>query len=247
MVPEQFAHAALLLGNLPTAAYVGSASLALFVWLQSKDKKYFILSCILTGLSLWIRNDTIGFAVAGALIIALFAGITEKWKQAAIYFGSAILPFIIWTLYLKLKIHDTQGNRFISHLGFDADKMKLMLSYVVSYFSWIQVGNMVPGIQLYGLSFILAFLVILVNIRNIKKDKPYVLIFTLVSFAAYFMIFYLIDEKKQDAPISSLMESSFKRGMFCFIPALLFYVSTSQVMLRATNRLETFRTGKATA
>ncbi|MCW3126012.1 MAG: hypothetical protein JWO03_1670, partial [Bacteroidetes bacterium] len=128
--------------------------------------------------------------------------------------------------------------------GFDAHKMKLMMGYVFSYFSWVQVGAMVPGIQLYGLSFMLAFLIILLNIRNIKKDKPYVLVFTLVSFAVYFMIFYLIDEKKQNAPISSLMESSFKRGMFCFIPALLFYVSTSQVVQRFSAWLETFRTGK---
>ena len=244
MVPEMFAHAALLLGNLPTTAYVGSASLTLFVWLQSREKRYYIISCILIALSLWIRNDTIGFALAGAAIIAFASATPQKWKHAAIYLGSALLPFIIWTLYLKFKIHDTQGNRFVDHIGFDMVKMKLMLHYVVSYFSWVQVGSMVPGIQLYGLSFMLAFLVIVLNIRNIKKDKPYVLLYALISFAVYFAIFYMIDEKKQDAPISSLMESSFKRGMFCFIPILFFYMSTSTVLMRFTNWLETYRTGK---
>ena len=92
----------------------------------------------------------------------------------------------------------------------------------------------------------LAFLVIILNTPNIKKDKPYVLVYALISFAVYFGIFYMIDEKKQDAPISSLMESSFKRGMFCFIPILFFYMSTSAVVMRFTNWLETYRTGKPT-
>jgi hypothetical protein len=247
MVPELYSHAALLLGNLPTTAYVGNAALALFVWLQTKEKRYFILSCILAGLSLWIRNDTIGFALAGALVIAVFST-EKKWRQAGIYLASALLPFILWTLYLKFKIQTNQGSRFIDHVGMiNMAKLKLMLNYVVSYFTWTQFGNMAPGIQLYGLTFMLSFLVIILNIRNIKKDKPYILVFLLVSFAVYFMIFYLIDEQKQNAPISSLMESSFKRGMFCFIPPLLYYVCTSKVVSGLMNKLEAFRTGKDAA
>ncbi len=245
MVPELYSHAALLLGNLPTTAYVGNAALVLFVWLHGREKRYFILSCILTGLCLWIRSDTIGFALAGTIIIGLYSKSEIKWRQAGIYLASALLPFIIWTLYLKLKIQTTQGSRFVDHMGaINMVKLKLMLSYVLSYFSWVQYGNMPPGIQLYGLTFMLSFLVILANIRNIKRDKPYILIFLLISFAVYFMIFYLIDEQKQNAPIASLMESSFKRGMFCFIPPLLFYVCTSDIVASLTGRLEVFRTGR---
>jgi MFS family permease len=202
----------------------------------------------LTGLSLWIRNDTIGFALAGTLIIGMFATSDIKWRQAGIFLVSALLPFVIWTLYLKLKIQTDQGSRFVDHMGaINMVKLKVMMGYVLSYFSWIQYGTMAPGIQLYGLTFMLSFLVVILNIKNIRKDKPYILIFLLVSFAVYFAIFYLIDEHKQDAPISSLMESSFKRGMFCFIPPLLFYVSTSTVVTGLMNRIEVFRTGKETA
>ena len=246
MVPELYSHAALLLGNLPTAAYVGNAALVLFVWLQSKEQRYFILSCILAGLSLWIRNDTIGFALAGALVIALFAtDQRQKWKQTGIYLASALLPFIIWTLYLKFKIQTNASSRFVDHPGMlNMAKLKMMLGYVLSYFSWTQFGTMAPGIQLFGLTFILSFLIIIFNLKNIRKDKPYILVFLLASFAVYFAIFYLIDEHKQNAPISSLMESSFKRGMFCFIPPLLYYVSTSKVVTGLMDKLEAFRTGK---
>jgi hypothetical protein len=245
MVPELFSHAGLLLDNLPTTACVGNAALVLFVWLQSREKRYFILSCILMGLSLWIRSDTIGFAIAGASVIAIFASKDVRLKQSGIYLGSALLPFILWILYLKFKIQIGQGSRFTDHMGVvNMPKLTLMLGYIVSYFSWIQYGNMAPGIQLYGLTFILSFLVIILNIKNIRKDKPYILVFLLVSFAVYFIIFYLIDENKQNAPITSLMESSFKRGMFCFIPPLLFYVSTSKIVTGLMDKLEEFRTGK---
>ena len=245
MVPELYSHAALLLGNLPTTAYVGNAALALFVWLQTKEKRYFVLACILTGLCLWIRSDTIGFALAGTLVIALFAKTDIKWRQTGIYITSALLPFIIWTLYLKFKIEANQSSRFVVPSGgINIVKLKLMLGYILSCFSWVQFGGMAPGIQLYGLTFMLSFLLIILNIKNIRKDKPYILIFLLASFAVYFAIFYLIDEKQQNAPIASLMESSFKRGMFCFIPPLLFYVCTSKIVTGLMNKIEEFRTGK---
>ena len=245
MVPELYAHGALLLGNLPTVAYVGNAALALFVWVQSREQRYFILSCVLTGLSLWIRNDTICFVPAGALVILLTAQKEKKWMQMATYVGSALLPFVLWTLYLRLKIGSTQGGRFVDHIGAGAwIKAGVMFHYILSYFSWIEYGRVVPGIQLFGIAFMLPFLIIALNFRHIKRDKPYILLFTLVSFVLYFMIFYLIDEQKQNAPITSLMESSFKRGMFCFIPPLLFYAATSQVFTGWMDRLELFRTGK---
>ena len=158
MVPELYSHAALLLGNLPTAAYVGNAALVLFVWLQAREQRYFVLACILSGLSLWIRNDTIGFALAGTLIIAAFTT-EQKWRRVGIYLGSSLLPLIIWTLYLKFKIQINQGSRFIDHFGMiNTAKLGLMLKYVLSFFSWYQFGQMAPGIQLYGLTFLLSFL-----------------------------------------------------------------------------------------
>ncbi|MFN8308856.1 MAG: hypothetical protein U0T73_02735 [Chitinophagales bacterium] len=244
MVPELYSHAALLLGNLPTTAYVGNASLALLVWLQTKEQRYFWLATILMALSLWIRNDTIGFAAASVLLVFLSSWKERNWKQFGIHLAAVAAPIVIWTLYLKFRIATTQGERFVDHFGFDGAKMSLMLNYLLSYFSWIQFGNMPPGIQLYGLGFMLPFLIILLNFRNWKKDKPQALLFLAVSFAIYFLVFYLIDEKKQEASISSLMESSFKRGMFCFIPLLMYYAGTSSLMQSLSARMENFRQGK---
>jgi hypothetical protein len=82
------------------------------------------------------------------------------------------------------------------------------------------------------------------GVKEILKDKMNVLLFFFVSFAMYFILFYLIDEKVQMAPISSLMESSFKRGMFCFIPIALFYAATNKAAIWFWGKVENFRNGK---
>lgn len=242
MVPEMYSHAALLLSNMPTTAYVSGAALTLFVWLQSGERRYFLLSAILMGLCLWIRNDTVGFAIAGVLLVVLKLAKQKNWKDIAIYAITAFVTLLIWTLYLKFKVQITQ-DRFVDHFGFDTKKLETMILYVFSMVSWLQFGTMSPGILLYGLAFIFPLLIVLLNIKNWLTDKPYILAFIAVAFAIYFGIFYLIDETKQAAPISELMESSFKRGMFCFIPLLLFYAATSKPMLWFSLKIENFRTG----
>jgi amino acid permease len=107
--------------------------------------------------------------------------------------------------------------------------------------SWKQFGALPPGYLLYGLGFLLPILFTLINIKTIKTNKPFVLVFFAISFLVFFMIFFLIDEKKQAATIFELMESSFKRGMFYFLPTLIFYAATTPVTLRFSSWLERFR------
>ncbi len=243
VAPELYSHAALLLSNLPATANVMIASLTLFIAIDKKEKSYLWLSAIFTAITLWTRNDTIGFAIAAIAIVFLSFYKSKDWKTIGGYALIAISTFVLWTLYLKLVIAIPQSSRFVDHLGFDSKKMETMLLYVFSMFTWLQYGTMPPGHMLYGISFLLSIIIILLNIKNIRSDKALVLFYFLISFAIYFMIFYLLDENKQDAPISSLMESSFKRGMFCFIPILLFYSATCKVGIWISDKIEAFRLG----
>jgi hypothetical protein len=243
IVPELYSHAALLLGNLPTTTNVMIAALTLFVAIDTKQKNYLWLSAIFIAIALWTRNDTIGFGIA-AVAIVFFNFYKEKdWKTIGVYAAVSLSTFILWTLYLKFFIAIPQSSVFVDYFGFDGQKLETMLLYVITMFTWLQYGTMPPGHLLYGVSFMLPIIFILLNVRNIKTDKPYVLVFFLLSFAIYFTIFYLIDESKQGAPISSLMESSFKRGMFCFIPILLFYSATCKTGKWISDKIEAFRLG----
>lgn len=245
IVPELYAHAALLLGNLPTTANVAMAALTLFVALDKKDKNYLWLSAVLTSVALWTRNDIIGFAVAALLIVTIHYAKQKEWKTIALYAMVAFSSIIIWTLYLKFKIDIPQTSRFSGGFGSGlGGRLDTMLLYLIAMLTWLQHGKMPPGHMLYGLAFMLPMVIILLNAKNIKSDKPFVLLYTFVAFAIYFTVFLVINEKAQGAPISELMESSFKRGMFCFIPLLLFYASTCKFSQAIFGWIERFRNGE---
>lgn len=238
MVPELYVHASYLLGNLPTTANAGLAALTLFVALDKNDKSYLWLSAALTAVALWTRNDIVGIAIAASVIVFIYYAKQKDWKTIGVYIAVAFSSLLIWTLYLKFKIDIPQTSRFgIGNV--DGLRIKTMLAYI---------GVMLNGINgfgqlLYGFAFVLPFVFILLNFKYIKTDKPFVLLYILIAFSVYFAVFLLIDEKAQGAPISELMESSFKRGMFCFIPPLLFYASTCTFSRTIFGWVERFRNG----
>lgn len=249
--PELFSHAALSLDNMPTTAYVGPGALATFAWLDKRDKKYFWIGAILTAFAIWVRSDTIVFTIAALLIIGIDFLRTRDWKDTTIYGAIVVAPFIIWTLYLKLKINLAQEARFDFGIGYNTERVHLMTGYLKAFLLGGDYGH-IDGGQLYGLSFVLLFVMLFVNIilmftagwKKIVNDKLYVLIFFFTALAAYSAIFYLLSEKTQGSPLNSLMESSFKRGLFCFLPIALFYVGTNYASAWVFGRIEKFRTSK---
>lgn len=247
ITPEFFSHAALSLGNLPTTAYVGTAALATITWLDKRDEKYFWLGAIMMGLTLWVRSDTIVFLVAAFLLLGIDFVQKREWKKPLIYSAIATAPFVLWTFYLKLKIANVPSGKFNFGIGFNSERLSKVWDYVSAYLFGGMHGN-VDGGQLFGVAFILFFVVALINmallyktgIKNAMKDLN-VLIFFFVSLGLYVLVFYFIDEKAQNAPLYSLMESSFKRGMFFFLPVAMFYTATSHASVWLFEKIEKFR------
>jgi hypothetical protein len=250
VTPELFSHAALGLGNLPTTAYVGAAALATITWIEKRDRKFFWLGAVLMAFVIWIRSDTVVFIIAALAIVGVDFLRNKKWKDLLIYSSITVSPFVIWNLYLKLKIHAAQDGRFDLGIGYNSERVDLMSSYISAFLFGGQHGN-IDGGQLYGLVFVLFFLLVFFNIVWIAKDgvkkvlldNLYILTYFFVAFVFYSSVFYLINEKTQNAPISSLMESSFKRGLFCFVPLAFFYIAASPVSLFLFSKLEKFRKG----
>lgn len=251
ITPELFSHAALGLGNLPTTAYVCAGGLATILWLDKGETKYFWLGAICMAFTIWIRSDAIVFTAASLLLAGIYFLRSKDFKRAAIYAAIVVSPFIVWMLYVKLKLAmPDQGARFDFGMGYNAERMAQVGGYAKAYLFGGQKGG-VDGGQLYGIVFILFFVVLLANIigayfvgvRKSLTQGGAALLFFAVSFLLYFTLFYFINVDVQGAPLWSLMESSFKRGMFFFIPAVLLYVATSPLSTIAFEKLERFRTG----
>jgi hypothetical protein len=247
--PELYAHAALALGNMPTATYICAAILSTYLWIDRGDKKYFWLGAIMMGFTVWIRSDAIAFVIAALFIVFIHLIRTKDFKRFIIYSAFAVLPFIGWLLYVKLKIDLPQSSRFDLGIGYSAYRLGVMLNYVKAYLFAVPY-NEVHGGQLYGIVFVSFFVALLINaglafkkgVKPVFGNLGLILIFLLVSFSIYFMEFYVINEKVQAATIASLMASSFKRGMFYFIPVVVFYTATCYSSSFLFEKLEKFRT-----
>jgi hypothetical protein len=200
--------------------------------------------------ALWMRSDIIAF-VAPTLLIVLWLTIrTKGFKRFIIYIAFAAIPFIAWLLYVKLKIQLPQASRFDFGIGFSADRLNTMLHYAKAYLFAVSF-NEVDGGQLYGIAFLGFFIALLINAglsfkkgaQTVFGNQRLLLLLILLSFGLYFTEFYLINEKVQASTIASLMASSFKRGMFYFIPLVLFYTATCYSSKIIFERMEKFRTG----
>ena len=259
LTPEYFAHAALALGNLPTTAYACAGALCTIAWLDKREEKFFWLGAIMMGFVVWVRSDTIVFTVAALLVMGIDFLRTKSWKRLVVYSITAVAPFVIWALYLKFKVHLETASRLDPGIGYNAERFGILKGYVDAYlfgfdYSYKGLGA-VDGAQFYGLSFVLFFVMLLANILWIlylffrkaewkKAITPglYMLIFFFVSFTLYSALFYFINEKVQSAPLWSLMYSSFNRGIFCFLPVVIFYAATCGLTEWAFGKLEKFRT-----
>lgn len=234
ITPEMFAHSSLSLTNIPGAAYAGLGIIYLFIWLEKQQKHHLYVASILLAFNVWTRNDGVVFNVSGFLILLYHAIRNKVWKELAIYLSISFLPLIIWTLYLKYFLGIIQ-NIFVNHLFWDANRFKELVQ-------WIKV--LLKNTNLYGLTFYIFLISLIFNVKNLLKDKFSLLLLIIFSFVFYTGIFYQMDETKGLAPLASMMQNSFKRGLFYFVPLVLFYASTNHTMNQIFIWIENFRIGK---
>jgi hypothetical protein len=218
VTPEMYSHAALGLTNLPNAAYVSLAIISLFVYTDRKDKEYFWLSAILMSFSLYSRSDSVVFAFAALAWLALEAWRQKDLKPILMYGVISLSLFVAWNVYVKLIIKANAGDFFIKEFFWDPEKLGNVLDKAYSF--------IVSDTQLYGLTFWAFFLMLAVNYKNLRSDKPSLLVVTLLAWVLYTALYYQMDYVL--ASLELYMNASYKRGMFCFVPLAWYYVATNK-------------------
>ncbi|MCK4813656.1 MAG: glycosyltransferase family 39 protein [Candidatus Marinimicrobia bacterium] len=232
VTPEMYAFSSLSNTNVMGAAYAGLAIIYLFLWTDKKNKFDFYIASILMGMNVWLRNDGIIFNISGFLILLWNAFREKNWKPIFIYSVIAFSPFIIWTIYLKYVIGISQ-DRFVNYLYWDGDRFKKLMQ-------WIKI--LIMNTSYYGWSFYIFFVSLVLNIKHFYRDKIILLELIFISFLGFAAVYYQLDDLKQD-PLDSMMRNSFRRGLFYFIPMILFYASTNKTVVRVFNWIEKFRSG----
>lgn len=232
-VPEFLAMSALSLTNVPQTFFASSGLIVLYLYIKEKDFKYLVFGAILLGLNVYTRSDGIVFIFGGGVMLLYdaYKNYKFKYKEYAksilIYSAVAIAPFVLWFTYVKIFIPNAYSSSrvFKKTLHWDSSKLSELSSEVWALFS---------SYLLYGMFFTVFAIVLLLNIRNIVKKFPVLLVGILASFVLYFVLYYQMDFSSDNFgySISSMVGSSFKRGLFPFLPVLCFFMATSPVIVK---------------
>jgi len=219
--PEMFAFTSLSSTNIPFAIYTSLGMIYLFYWLAKGERKDLILSAVMIFLSSWTRSEGIVFAFTAFLILTWQLIKRKNLKEFIIFNIFTFSSFIIWNLYVRMNFTVDQ-NVFFTHLFWDYDK-------IVKILAWI--NTLVFNTGLYGITFYAILIFIVLDIKNIiKLDNSFkLLVILLVSFGLYTFLFYQMDNSRQD-PLHKMMKSSYRRGLFAFIPFIYFYLSNTKLL-----------------
>ncbi len=230
ITPEMFAFSSLSTTNIPTAIYGSLSIIYLYIWLNRRKQRYLLIASLLMGFNIWTRSDAVVFNMAGFIVLLFDALKNRTWKELLIYSLIAFLPFIAWNLYIKFNINVDQ-NVFINRPFWDSNKFNRVLTWV---------KNLVINTNLYGISFYVFFISIIINTKNLFKEKTsMLLILFFISWGIYTLLFYQMDNTKMDS-LDSMMKASYRRGLFAFIPIMWFYISTNKVINSLFNKYEIF-------
>ncbi|MFZ0391452.1 MAG: DUF6541 family protein [Calditrichia bacterium] len=228
LTPELFAHSSLSLTNIPGALYVTGGLLFLYEWWRSRQFLPLMFSGLLFGLNAWARSDGIIFCIAATAILLVLMILEKQNFMWWVYHSlAAFLPFIGWQIYLKLAINAESIERFRTYFFWDGERFQYMISYMFTLFK---------STPLYGWIFYIFLLALVINIRRIKANWP-LLAYLVSAYLLYSFTFYQLDPETQDS-IQTMMRASFKRGLFYFIPGILFYSVLTPYFRKFFNWLE---------
>ena len=264
LIPEMTSHAALSQTNIPQAAYTATGIISLYVWAKDKEgNAHFLwLSMILLAWNSIVRTENFIFNfVAGLLVLAYtLRNFNKKNIIRLVIFGiSLLLPFVLWTLYLKINgLKPDVPAPMALDISYDADKFKQWWGYLWGFKDY--PGGVVLNQNFYGLTSYLYFFLlfassIYVGIRYymnrgkelVKSNKMayhhLILIYiTLIPFIVYAIFYYFIDYNWDS--IRFVMMYSFKRGIFGVMTLFCFFIGTNALVRLAFDWIGIFMYGK---
>jgi putative effector of murein hydrolase LrgA (UPF0299 family) len=127
--------------------------ISLFLFFQSKEKRYAVVSMCLGFANTLTRTDALIFSLVGVGFMLIYSVLKKDWLVTICYAVVSVLPFLIWNQYLANVLHaESSAGYFVKHLFFDADKIAQIGTYLHQY--------MIADAGFYGISFFLFFMMV---------------------------------------------------------------------------------------
>lgn len=181
--------------------------------------------------SMWSRSDSIVYVLALVPVFGFQFLKTKEWKKSLIYLIVAFLPFLIWSVYIKAQVTVNSSEFFIKTIFWDGEKFGMIFGQAIE----ILLGNT----QYYGLTFYLFLLILALNSVDVVLKQIPLVVFTLVAWLGFTMLFYQMDYTYAGSA-TVIMNSSYKRGMFNFVPLCWYFVATSPYSVKWLGKLNSW-------
>lgn len=220
ITPEFAAFSSLSSSNPPCTFYSAIGMLCLYTYYRFKERPYFYVGTLFIMLAIWTRAEAIMFMLAGVIFL-LSKPFEKKQLTSIAFFGfCSLLSFLSWQLYMKSVLHVQSGLPVIKKLFWDPEKLSRI---------WSQVKFVTFNTQFYGIVVYLFVLLAAANIYFIikKKESWIFLGSVLLAWFIYMVIFYQIDTDYKDTSMGGWINSGYKRGLFYFLPLILFYCANN--------------------
>lgn len=232
-VPEFAAQSTFLMTNMPQTAYTLIGVISFICWFQNKGDFYINVSILALTLGVWGRTEGVVFFLPCffAILYRVWQNRKQiplfKWTNLTLCFKFGAPPtfvYIVWELYLKYSLKAAELKQPFKLGVIDLDgKFDFMIKTVkeISF-----------NTQLYGVVIYVFFIILLINIglsvykRKLQYISPLTLIIIIATWCIYLAVYYQIDIHSIEV-FSGYINNGYKRGLFNFLPLLLFYCFTS--------------------
>ena len=231
VTPEMFAFSSLSTTNVPFAIYASLGLIYLYFWTDKNEVKDLLMASVLIALSGWARGEGIIFIMVGSLVVLYTSIKSKNWKHFAMYNVISFSAFLTWNIYVRLNFNIEQ-NVFVLYPFWDYERFSAIVGWV---------KKLITDANLYGISFYIFAIAILINAKNLyEKDRSLsFLILISIAFVLYTFLFYQMDNSKMNS-LDVMMKTSYRRGLFFFVPLIWFFVSTNKVVNAFFNKYINF-------
>lgn len=220
--------------NTPLAFYSGLGMIAIYIWYDKQIRSYFTLGMILIALGSWDRLEGVFFFVGAAILVFIHCWQSRKFQPLLMFLVICLLPTIVWQIYSS-EILEVSFKREVRLMPFwDAERFRSLVDEVEKVtFSTFYYGIVIfLSLVMIGLHLVLAFFT--------KQKKHWLLIACIaIAWLGYVALFY---QMKTEFVSNALISASYKRGLYSYLPPLIFGVSLLFLSQYAFGHQSIFRT-----
>ncbi len=216
LTPEFAAFSSLASNSPPATFFVSIGLISLYTGLQKKENGYLRAGVLLTGLGVWYRPEVVLFVAGGCFLLFLHGWRSREFRWPIRLAAAGLIPYLAWFLFLHYVLQENSGVEIKTSFHFDGDRLSVMGS---------QLFQTTFSAMFFGIALYLFSAIVVTNLIPLWRAPTHGLWLGMIFFIwfLYVLLYYQMDIEFQETWITS----SYKRGLFYFVPLCLFYTCLS--------------------